>query len=54
MEYEQLRIVENGYIAPCPYRNDCTAYRVGCGGRCYWCGMFDKKKEEQKGALNDN
>lgn len=46
-DYEQLGFAPNGFIAPCPYKDKCHTYNVGCKGGCYWCGMFDKKKNEE-------
>lgn len=46
-DYEQLGFIQNGCISPCPHRDKCNTYNVGCKGGCYWCGMFDKKKIEE-------
>jgi hypothetical protein len=53
---EQISLLTlNGYITPCPYREDCATYKVsdgvrpdgttysrGCDGSCYWCGRHDR------------
>lgn len=49
---EQFKIALNtGYISPCPYANNCGAYKLsdgiaedgtrytrGCNGNFFWCG----------------
>lgn len=45
---EQLRILENGNIAPCPYKEECVVAKLkikigekiisaGCSGESKWC-----------------
>lgn len=35
---EQLSfLADNGNIMPCPYREQCQTYKIGCGGYSYWC-----------------
>lgn len=34
---EQLTIAPNGNITPCPYREECRTYGIGCKGISYWC-----------------
>lgn len=57
-EYIQYRIVENGNIAPCPYKDHCLNCPAGCKGFSWWCGrkgtlttdtVSDKIKAPQKG-----
>lgn len=45
-KYSQLSFAQNGCIKPCPYREKCNTYKIGCGGKCYWCGRFDKKSNK--------
>ena len=40
---EQLSFAPNGNISPCPYREECCTYPVGCHGESYWCKRYDKK-----------
>lgn len=43
----QLSFMQNGNISPCPYKDKCSTYNVGCKGISYWCKRFDKKKENK-------
>lgn len=38
MYFEQMRILENGNISPCPYKEKCLNYPTGCNGFSLWCG----------------
>ena len=49
MSEEQLGFVENGNISPCPYREECSTYKVGCGGFSYWCKRFETNNNDTKG-----
>ena len=42
---EQLSFRGNGNIAPCPYRNQCMTYQIGCNGISYWCKRYDDKMQ---------
>jgi hypothetical protein len=33
-----LGIAENGNVMPCPYRQKCRTYQIGCFGISHWCG----------------
>lgn len=33
-----LAIAENGNVMPCPHKEKCQTYKVGCFGISYWCG----------------
>lgn len=43
---EQLSIAYNGNIMPCPYREDCRTYRIGCDGYSYWCNNAEGMRKE--------
>ena len=45
---EQLSFMPNGNIAPCPYREKCTTYKIGCQGISYWCKHGEEMKNESK------
>ena len=35
---EQLSFLgENGNIKPCPFRESCRTFKIGCQGQTYWC-----------------
>lgn len=36
--------LENGNISPCPYKEECTTYPVGCAGLSYWCNRYGEDK----------
>ena len=48
MSEQETFLAPNGFIKPCPYREECSTYKVGCKGLCYWCGRFDKEKEQEE------
>lgn len=37
-----LGIAENGNVMPCPHKDKCMTYKVGCFGISYWCGRYGK------------
>lgn len=39
-----LAIAENGNVMPCPHKEKCMTYKVGCFGISYWCGMYGKEQ----------
>lgn len=41
MEEQISCIAKNGCIMPCPYRDRCPTYKIGCQGGCYWCHRYD-------------
>ena len=45
---EQLSFMPNGNIAPCPYREGCSTYKVGCQGISYWCKHGEEMRNESK------
>lgn len=45
---EQISFKENGNLAPCPHRQDCQTYKVGCQGISYWCKRYDKRREHEQ------
>lgn len=48
---EQLTFADNGNIKPCPYRNECLTYPMGCRGLSYWCGRYEEEKGSSPGGL---
>lgn len=46
---EQLSIAPNGNITPCPYRDNCRTYNIGCKGMSYWCKNGEAMTEENNG-----
>ena len=44
---EQLRILQNGNIAPCPWKEYCIANTSGCSGISYWCERFDNTSDAE-------
>lgn len=44
---EQLSFGFNGNIQPCPYREECRTYKIGCQGISYWCNNKDGMKREE-------
>lgn len=57
---EQLMILPNGNLSPCPWRINCFNHPKGCYGNSYWCGRFDddpegtiKEHERLKGKYKD-
>lgn len=55
MGNEQLSFMPNGNIAPCPYREECRTYKVGCQGISYWCKRGEKDGHtvrDSKGKLS--
>ena len=50
---EQLSIALNGNIMPCPYREECRTYKIGCSGESYWCNNAEgMRKEVEKKCKN--
>lgn len=60
MSEQLMFLTPTGRISPCPHREKCGAYKSedgvrpdgttytrGCDGYCYWCGMFDNRKEDK-------
>ena len=45
---EQLSIALNGNIMPCPYREECRTYKIGCSGESYWCNNAEGFREEKR------
>lgn len=43
---EQLSIALNGNIMPCPYREECRTYMIGCSGDSYWCNNAEGMRKE--------
>lgn len=45
---EQLSFGATGNITPCPYREECSTYKIGCQGNSKWCqdGPFKKEKTD--------
>ena len=39
-----LGITENGNVMPCPHKEKCMTYKVGCFGLSYWCGRYGKEQ----------
>lgn len=39
-------VTDGGYIAPCPYTDNCNTYGFGCNGGTYWCGRYKKVQNE--------
>ena len=39
-----LAIAENGNMMPCPNKERCQTYNVGCYGISYWCGRHGKEQ----------
>ena len=39
-----LAIAENGNMMPCPNKERCQTYNVGCYGISYWCGRYGEPK----------
>jgi len=39
-----LGIAENGNVMPCPHKEKCMTYKVGCFGISYWCGRYGKEQ----------
>ena len=50
----QIYINDSGRITPCPYIDRCSVYGVGCQGGCYWCQMFDERKDKSNGRNKNN
>lgn len=48
---EQLSIAYNGNIMPCPYREDCRTYKIGCNGYSYWCNNAEGMKSEEQRTM---
>ena len=45
-EMEQVKMLENGNISPCPYKDNCPNCPAGCKGISWWCGRQFKEKDE--------
>ena len=39
-----LALAENGNVMPCPHREKCNTYKIGCYGISYWCGRYGKEQ----------
>lgn len=39
-----LALAENGNVMPCPHKEKCMTYKVGCFGISYWCGRYGKEQ----------
>ena len=50
---EQLAFGENGNIMPCPYREDCMTYLIGCKGISFWCKSPKIKDKPKRSSKND-
>lgn len=42
---QQLTLLLNGNLAPCPYTDNCFNYPAGCGGATYYCHRFDEASD---------
>ena len=48
----QYSFAPNGYIAPCPYMDECINHPIGCGGGTWWCGRrWHKGKCERSESI---
>ncbi|MBO7733222.1 MAG: hypothetical protein J6S67_11730 [Methanobrevibacter sp.] len=43
---EQYEWAENGNIRPCPYKDNCRTYMIGCDGQSYWCNNGEVMRKE--------
>lgn len=61
---DQLQLGSNGFISPCPYRENCKAYLLedgiakdgtrytrGCNGNVWFCGSTKEGKRGKKNVL---
>lgn len=38
-----LALAKNGNVMPCPHKDKCMTYKVGCFGISYWCGRHGRE-----------
>lgn len=44
-EEQLLLFADNGNVTPCPYREGCFTYGIGCKGQSYWCKSHERQEK---------